>query len=251
MELKSLILGMAFSIGVFALKSGMGLYYGLAGTKSRRAGILARGIFAAAYLLVFAASGAVLEWLDPIAPGGRLSMILGWMQSAMRIHLCMAGLLLVWGLRLLLGRSPGAERSRSWLLLAVPCPVCATVICLSMGFLAANWPDAPMAAAAGLYLAFLAVSLTTAALMAAGQAASSASPEAFLGGAMLLVAAYFLLSVTILPNVRDLGGIYRMAAAPPESALLEIRQVIPAAAAAVAAFIGGFGARIRSIRRAA
>lgn len=251
MELKSLILGMGFSLGIFALKSGVGLYYCLAGTDSRRGRALARGIFALAYLLVFAASGAVLKHLAEIDPGGRLPLILTWMESGMWIHLLMAALLLVWGLRLTLGNGADGGRSRSWLLPALPCPVCATVIALSMGFLAARFPDAPAAAAAGLYLAFLAVSMITAALMAVGETAAKSSPDALLGGAMLFIAAYFLLSVIILPNVADIDAVYRMAATPGQDAPAGIRHGIIFTTAAAATFLGGFSAGMYNIRRTA
>lgn len=249
MEMKSLMIGMVFSVSVFALKSGVGLYYCLAGTNSRRSRAVARGVFAATYFLIFAASGVVLKSLTRIDPGGRLPLILTWMQSGMLIHLLMAGLLLAWGLRLTLEHGTDGGRSRGWLMLVVPCPVCVTVICLSMAFLTAHFTDKPTAAAVGLYLSFLAVSMATAEILAAGETAVKASPDAVLGAAMLLIAAYFLLSVTILPNAADMDGIYRMAAAPADGTASDIQHKIIFSTVAAAAFLSGFGAGVLGIRR--
>jgi predicted transporter len=248
MEWKSLILGIVFCVGIFAVKSGVGLSYYMSKTTSTRARMGVWAGFAVTYLLVFAASGFTLEKIDLMR---HLEAIQKWIQSGMLVHLLMAGMLVLWGLRLLRENGDAAGKSPGWLLLAAPCPVCATVIFFSLGFLTAYFPESPRTIAALLYLTFLLINLLTVWVMAAGNAARITPPETLLGGAMLIIAAYFFLSVTVMPNFTDIDKVYRMACCPSDQTPVDVRYLLISGVSSAAAFITGFGAVFYRIRRTA
>ncbi|MEZ4524382.1 MAG: DUF2162 family putative transporter [Desulfobacterales bacterium] len=250
MECKSLILGIVFCIGIFAVKSGVGLHYYLSRTASARAKTGAWTVFSLTYFSLFCASGFVLEKLDLMQ---HMAALQAWIQSGMIIHLVMAGLLLLWGLRLLREHGRKHEtmhgKSRGWLLLAIPCPVCATVIFLSLSFLTACYPDGLSTAALCLFFVYLSVTLATVRVMAAGSKGQNASPEVILGGAMMLIAVYFLLSVTVMPQFADADKIYRMSLASSENSPQAFDDLIFFALFIALTFAGGFAFTLLNIWR--
>lgn len=211
MAYRSLILGMIFSIGIFAAKGGMGMAFGTMGYRfrSKAAGMAA---FALIYGLVFLGAGLVLVYLDVLA---HLTAIQGFIQSGMMIHVTMAALMTIWGLVLLKKKADPNKRSRGWLLLVVPCPVCASSILFSAAFFLSLFPERPVWTLTELYLAFVLISLIAMILahvfLTKTQSGDARSPESLLGGAMLLISAYFIVSVTVMPHVGDLSSVYRLA----------------------------------------
>ncbi len=246
MEFKSLILGVLFSIGVFAVKSGVGLYYCIEEAAASRTRRLALAGFAAVYLLLFAAAFVVLRTVDMIE---HLPVFLGFMRSGMMVHLLMAGMLLFWGVRLL--REGGARHriSRGWILLATPCPVCAAAILMSMGLLFAAMPDRSIVTTAWLYLMFLSVSLSVVFILRRANAGENQGLETLLGGAMVLIAAYFLLSVVVIPQFADAENVYRLALATAEGSSPGFAETAGFFAATAVAFGVGFALKTGRIRR--
>ena len=233
MELKSLILGVFVSVAVFALKSGGGLAY----VFLKFPGVLPRLwislLFAAGYGIVFGAAAYLLHAVDLT---GHPDLLQDFFKSGMTLHFLLAGLLLFWGVSLLRQnktRHP-SKISHSWIALVVPCPVCFSVILLSLGFLTALYPDQPLVFA-GLYAGFIGVSLCVA---IAGTAIirNSGSAETALGILMLFIALYFLLSVIVIPQFADLDRIYRISGTEdpirfsPEKAVLAVLSVAALAA---------------------
>lgn len=207
MELKSLVLGLVLSMGAFALKAGIGMGYLMAdnGTWPRQAGRTLA--FAAGYGLVFLMAWAIIAHVDMTARLDRFTLLF---KSGMTLHLILAVLIMIWGAGLLTSRkATGGKRpqpSRVWMALAIPCPVCFTVILLSSGFLAALYPDQTWILA-GLYLGFVLTGLSSAFLIsrvARGRA------EAVLGTLMIYISGYFMLSVLLVPQWADLNKIYRL-----------------------------------------
>ncbi|NNK00146.1 MAG: hypothetical protein HKP58_07010, partial [Desulfatitalea sp.] len=145
---KSLILGILFSIGVFSVKSGVGLSYYLFQTVSKRTRLGTYVLSAGAYLLVFLASVLILKKIELIR---HMDVVQDFVQSGMLIHLIMAAMLMVWGVVLLKRDGTLHQKSKGWLLLAAPCPVCAIVIFFSVGFLMTCFPDFPMGVTLVLY----------------------------------------------------------------------------------------------------
>ena len=245
MAYQSLILGVLFSIGVFAVKSGVGISYILSVQEQEKAVAGAFLLFALTYGLVFAAAAVLLQSIDPVR---HLNAIQAFIQSGMTVHLIMAGLLAIWGLLLLKQANASRPKSRAWWILVVPCPVCVTVIFFSAGFLITCFPDIPKSVVSGLYLVFMLINLITMGVISLYRKRRAVAPEAFLGGAMLLMAAYFILSVTIMPQFSDMENIYRLALHQGKPHSQKMTHLIPFSILTAAAFVGGYGATFRKIR---
>lgn len=245
MSYENLILGVLFSIGIFAVKSGVGIAYLVAGQEKKRAKIGAFLLFALTYGLVFAAVALILAGIDPI---GHLAAIRSWVRSGMIVHLGLAVLLMVWGV-LLLKNGGRRRKSKGWLLLALPCPVCAIVIFLSAGFLYASFPDTPRSAVLVLYLAFVLINLVTMAVIGLYRKARAIPSESILGGAMLLIALYFMASVTVMPQFADVDKVYRLAVYEGKAPSQKVLHLLPFSVLSAAAFIGGYGLTSKKIRR--
>jgi predicted transporter len=242
---KSLIMGVFFSIGIFAGKSGLGMAYLLGRTPSWRGKALRLLAFVLLYALVFALAAWGLQALDPLV---HLESIQAFLQSGMQVHLLMAGVMVLWGLLLLRKPHQHAATSRGWLLLTLPCPLCATVIALSIAFCLSLYPDHLPQVVGGLYLAFLAISLAVMALMLGLGRMTAQSAETLLGGAMILLGVYFLLSMAVLPQFTDVDKIYRLARyhtpGPPQPLI----TLLPLLVLTLFTFAAGFGLTHRKIR---
>jgi predicted transporter len=200
MEVKSLIVGLVFSVGVFAIKSGAGLSFLMRGAGLRRQVGAIIG-YTAVYGLVFFGVWLGVCHFDIIANFDRWMLIF---RNGMSIHLLLATLLMIWGLGLL--RAQDDHYRHGWLLLALPCPVCLLVIFISGAFLHNLMPDNSWLF---LWLAagFIGVAVTTGLVMSFW---GGKNKNHNLGYAMLLAAAYFLVTIAVVPQFNDLGRIYRL-----------------------------------------
>lgn len=133
-------------------------------------------------------------------------------------------------------------------MLVVPCPVCLTVVVLSLGFLTVCFPDSAMTATLLLFLGFMLINVATIFVMGGGVKKSGATPEVILGSAMLLISVYFLLSVTVMPRFADADKIYRISLASTDSAR-PVPHAILFYAFMTMAFAGGFAHTFLSSRR--
>ncbi|MGD9950225.1 MAG: DUF2162 family putative transporter [Desulfobulbus sp.] len=245
MVYKSLIMGVLFSIGIFAGKSGIGLAYLLGRTPSWQAKIVRILAFALLYGLLFALVAIGLRVLDPLA---HLEGIQHFLQSGMQIHLLMAGVMILWGLVLLRTSHHHGSGSRGWLLLTLPCPVCATVIVFSIAFCLSLFPDRFPQVVGGLYLAFLCISLAAMGLMLGLSRVSKQSAEMLLGGTMILLGAYFLLSMAVLPQFTDVDKIYRLARYQTPGQPQDLTALLPFLILSLLTFAAGFGLTHKKIR---
>ncbi|HET98400.1 MAG TPA: hypothetical protein ENN98_06875 [Desulfurivibrio alkaliphilus] len=237
MEIKSLILGLVFTMGVFAVKSGAGLGHGLRRQAGVRRNLLVAGGFVWGYLLLFALAWLMVVRFDFLA---HLQTVMTLAAGGMLLHFLLAALLLVWGVVLLQkrGHQP-AVAGRGWLLLALPCPVCFAVILFSMAFLDNLLPGNPWLIA-WLAGGFMAVSLGSGLFFFF---LSQKLDGQGLGMVMVLAALYFLVTIAIVPQFGDLERIYRISSnmvVPADS-----RQLLLLGAMALAF---GFGF-IQSLRR--
>ena len=235
---KSLILGIVFSIGIFAVKSGAGLSYIMArkDTLWGRAAVLV--LFAVTYALVFALVGLALKVIDPIK---HFASIQSFLKSGMTVHMVMAVLMMLWGLILVRQHHHTEADSRGWLLLVLPCPVCATVILFSLALAVSFFPDHFTAVVGGLYLLFLMMGTGSGLLLLLFQKKAQVSPELFLGVVMLLMAGYFILSLTVMPQFAELENVYRLARYQGGHTVLDHRAVMITVAFCLAFFAAGFG----------
>jgi predicted transporter len=242
---KSLILGILFGIGLFAVKSGIGLSYLLSRQPRLGSKALVLLVYAIGYGLVFGLAALLLHHIDPLR---HLAAIQTFLRSGMIVHMIMAGSMAVWGVLLLKRPHIHGASSRGWMLLVLPCPVCTAVILFSSAFLVSLFPDSRWGAIWGLYLAFLLMGLSTMGIAHLMRSRAALPSESFLGGAMLLMAVYFMLSVTVMPQFADLDSIYRLARYQTEKAPRNVSGGFLLAIAAAAAFGAGWRFTSRKIR---
>lgn len=208
MEFKSLLIGFAFTIGIFAVKSGVGLYYLAEGDGAKKK-ILFSLAYVTVYFFIFLISGDIIKSLDIIHYMEILKNIL---KTGMFIHIIVAALLGAWGIFLLRQAGWDKKKSLGWLALIIPCPVCLTVIFFTIAFLFAFFPDSGRISIFGAYAGFMLLSFLSATVLYLFNTVIDSTPESLLGGSMLFISAYFILSVIIMPQFADIDKIYRMAA---------------------------------------
>ncbi len=207
-ELGSLLLGILLSAGIFAIKTGIGLQYAL----SRETRLWMRLTVCVAsfclYGLLFAAS---VLWLRKTDIPTYFHATQAFLQGGLLLHFIVAFLMLSWGIALLRSREAGRTKTLGWLVLVVPCPVCATVVVLSLALLMAYLPQAVLGPALSLYAGFVGLGVLSMLLVKEWIRVSKTSPEHSLGLAMVVLAAYFLLSVLIMPHFTGLEEVFRLA----------------------------------------
>lgn len=222
MELKSLILGLVLSLGGFAVKSGAGIAYVVRRESGRKRIALLFGI-ASGYGALFAVSWYIIHHVDL---SDYMDKIMLLSANGMTLHVLFAALLMLWGITLLRRPHADAGKSQGWLFLALPCPVCFSVIFSGTVFLVHLYPDHPFTIV-WLFLGFT--------LIAGGGCLfflllPTTDAEHSLGAVMLVTAMYFFLTVFIVPQFGDIEKIYRISrsgSAMVEDTLLWL--LIPAA----------------------
>lgn len=214
MEFKSLFLGILFSVAIFSIKAGVGLHYRFNQANclnlKKRSNVTwwVSFWFVALYGILFATVGALVACMEIQTD---LKNIQLFFESGMLIHLILASLMLIWGFILLKSNRAVGQSSSAWLALILPCPLCMAVIGISVAFILALFPDNSIEPLLLFYLIFMALSFLTAACMDKLQRWFIRSPEFMLGYAMATIAAYFLLSILIMPQFSGLDDIYSIA----------------------------------------
>ena len=237
MEIKSLILGLVFSVGVFALKVGLGLQYYRISHPARTGRIRVEIAWLLIYGLIFAGAALLVNHLNL---GRHYELLMQVIKSGMMIHLALFGLLLVWGLSLLKKAGVNTTPSKGWVPLVVPCPVCLTVILFSVAFLAVYAAGHIYEAVLMLFLAFVGLSLVGRLLFAS--AGPSQSPETRLGAIMMAIAAYFLISVIVMPQFADLDSVYGLASYSGKQHETDLWTSLITFGSIALIFLSGFGA---------
>jgi len=246
MELKSLFVGIVFALGMFALKSGIGLHYVIRRKGAPGSKVFLVVAFGCVYLLLFYCCARTLQRIDLIA---HYPTVQNFIQSGMLVHIAMAAGFVIWGIALLKRGRHSRKPTFSWLALIIPCPVCMTVIFMSTAFLLAVFPDAGLKAVGFAYLTFMAITTVTAVGMTVWRIASTSSPESDMGAAMLFIAAYFILSVIVMPQFGDVDKIYRIARYKSEKAPLKLRELLLLLAVTAGLFSAGYLSAIQKVKR--
>ncbi len=245
MELKSLILGIVLAVSIFAVKSGIGMYYLVAHVKSRR---WRTWIFlgsAVSYGLLFVAAFFLLKWLNQVALFPFFNKIL---KYGMLLHFALAFGMLLWAVYLL-KRDHTHTTSKAYLTLVVPCPVCMTVILLITGFVLSAFPKNGGRVLIGVFGIYLLIQLATMGVFALWQKAGRMDPDRTLGWGMLLIAGYFILTVLIAPQMGYLSKIYRIANYKGETELLTRNGIIAVWATIALTFALGWAFRTLRLKR--
>ena len=207
MELKTLILGMFIALSAFSIKAGVGWIYLCSGRPLRQKAAVSCAVLAG-YAALFTLVYQIVARVNIIA---NYDIFLPLWSSGVALHWITAIYLLVWGLYLLKTKRGedecGNRRSKAWIALVIPCPVCAGLILMSVSCLALYFPDDAAYAVAGLYMLFvLAASLGGLAALYSG-----ANPEETLAQAMIMISLYFIISALVTPQFAEVGRIYRLA----------------------------------------
>ncbi|WP_027370816.1 DUF2162 family putative transporter [Desulfovermiculus halophilus] len=240
MEFKALILGLAFSLSIFAVKNGLGLHYLLqARLGSTWEKVIALCIYAALYAGIFLSSWWILQQLVLLNHFQTLQHVL---RSGMLAHVFLAALLIIWGLLLLVQDRGGKAAAWGWALLVLPCPVCALVIFLNVSLLLSLYPVAGFSALAGAWAGFVGLGVGTAMVFSLLARQENSQPEYMLGGAMLAIAAFFVLAVVLMPQFGQLDEIYRLASYETEKTTTTMEQILGVSGCVVVLFTAGFWA---------
>lgn len=251
MELKTLWLGLLVSLIAFSVKTGLGWsYLWLQSPRRARLG-LTLGL-AALYGALFAAVLFAVSRINILAHYEILAPL--W-QGGVTLHWLVAALLALWGLLLL--RAPasagphGDRRSQGYLALVIPCPVCLSVILMSLGGLVLYFPEKAAQATALLYLAFLTVAGAAGLALIWGRKGGEEPLERSLGIVMILIASYFIISALVTPQFASVERIYRLASYSQENGTRWGLSQALSVGAIVALLVAGFwrGWRARSDRR--
>ena len=245
MELKSLILGIVLAVSIFAVKSGIGMYYLVQHAKTWRGRIWLFLGSALSYGLLFAGAFFLLRWLDKGALFPLFSRILTY---GMPLHFALAFGMLVWAVYLL-KRDHTHPASKAFLTLVVPCPVCMTVILLITGFILSAFPKNGGLALAGVFAIYLVIQGLTMLTFSLWQKLGRMDPDRTLGWGMLFIAGYFILTVLIAPQMGDLNKIYRIANYKGEAELLKFNWIIAVWATVAMTFIAGWFLRMWRLKR--
>ena len=237
MELKTLFIGIVFAMGIFAVKSGVGIHYLLTRKEGRKSRLTFLSFYSLVYLFLFLSCAYIIHNIDIIS---YFETVQRFLKYGMVLHVLMAGGLLIWGVLLLRSSGKSGNGKHAWMALIIPCPVCITVIFLSLSFLISYFPDAVHLAAISAYVAFMGIISATIIIMAFWRYNSSSTPELNIGAAMVLIAIYFLLSIIILPQFGNVGRIYRLAAYRGETQMIGLNEWVPLFCVITAFFVWGF-----------
>jgi predicted transporter len=249
LELKSLLIGLVFVLGVFAAKTGAGLTYFVTQRRPvwRKIAVLL-GI-AAGYFAIFHIAWLVCSRVDVIFYFNRLRALF---QSGMVLHFITAVGMFVWGTALLRRHSKDAKHgSWGWLPLVFPCPVCGSVIFVTTGFLVSFFPEYSLGAVLGAYTLFVVITLVTVTALSILSRAALWRPEQALAFSMLFIASYFLLSMLLTPHFSDMDKVYRIAAFHSSQGSVDPKELLGLLTLAVLAISTGFfmqRLRQRSVR---
>lgn len=159
MDPERFALGLVVILGGFAIKSGVGLYVGLFVQNAfpKRGRLLL--FYPSVYLSLFLGLG--LLW----ASAQDLKSTVQWILSyGTEIHILVSLFFIYLGIRFLLAPKDMAG-SKRWLVLMIPCPVCAITVFMSIGILISFYPEHQLSVIFISYGIFMCLGMLTLATM--------------------------------------------------------------------------------------
>lgn len=209
-EMSGIALGLFCALGIFALKTAVGNYYFLAlpGQPFRKTAAVI--LMQSAYALVFVLAFGLLGHFDFLQAANAGSFL----KNGVLIHLLLCGGLFWWGIRLLVRQDSGTPDridSHGWLLLTLPCPVCAAAIFLVCAFALMLFPESARSLRVLLPLSFLLLNALFLGLLVLFRKICNLRPLELTARMMILIALYFTLILLIAPHFQEAGKLYAMA----------------------------------------
>lgn len=228
----------------FGIKTGIGIVSRLLNSGSRKSKLLFVLGSLMIYAILFAALHLVVTRLNLVA---YLDRIMELIRFGMLIHIAIAAGLLLWGLKLLLLKDEQCHSNGAGLFLMLPCPVCMTVILLNLTLARSLSPMPPLATTLTLLALFAAiVSITAITVILVTRKGRTNGrnggkiDNSFLGGAMLLIALYFLGSILLGPLYPEIKAAYAMASSNNTLQQIDLRATATLAGAFAALAALGF-----------
>ena len=257
--IKSLwIAGILIALSTFGIKVGLGVaaicYNRI--IPGRRKFFFLSGIFLL-YLLLFFSLYTLTTHFQLLNYLDRFLQIL---RYGMVIHLLIALGLIFWGVNLLLRQAPLLQKERSdcalcspshnqapqeALLLILPCPVCATVILLTISLAHSVFPFALLSTTGLLFGTFFIISLATVAILFPFRRQIGKADSSFLGLVMVIVALYFFLTVLIAPIYQEAQDVYRLASQNTGNTPLDLKSFLILLVTVATLFSVGFFSQCR------
>ncbi len=210
MDIKSIILGIAMSLGIFAVKTGIGQYYCIAKTANRWKviGLLLTLNFA--YLAVFLLSFILIININFLEYFNEMQL---FFKSGMTIHIVMAFFLFYFGWKMIIWerQAPAWQDKTNYsiLLLIIPCPVCSTAIFLTTAFMINIFPDKILYSFGICWGVFFAITMITLIILSLRK--SQKNINSSIGELMMLISLYFFFNIAVAPNFKDMERIFRIA----------------------------------------
>ncbi len=225
--IKSLwIIGIIIALSTFGIKVGLGaasvVYDGT--LRISRKVIFLAGILLIYFLLFFDLYALVAHF--------QLLKYLGRFLEVMRygilIHLFVALGLIFWGIKLLLsvGRSSSSNSRKGIFLLVLPCPVCVTVILLTLSLAYSVFSISLLSTTMLLFGIFSTIVLLVVFLLFPFRRQIGTKNSYFLGLAMIMVAIYFLLTIIIAPGYQEAQDIYHLASQNTGNTILDLKSFL-------------------------
>ncbi len=209
MDIKSLILGIAMSLGIFAVKTGIGQYYCLAqiANKWKAIGLLLLLNFA--YFAIFILSFILIININFLEYFNEIQF---FFKSGMTIHIIMAFFMFYFGWKMIKSEKTEIQLGKSKysiLLLILPCPICSSAIFLTTAFTLNLLPNKVIYSFFISWGVFFTITMITLLILKLHK--SQKNINSFIGELMLLISLYFFFNIAVAPNFKDMERIYRIA----------------------------------------
>ena len=208
-EIIGLLIGLSFSIAVFAFKTAVGEFYFLTGNFRRKEKFLFLAVSTLIYGILFAAAFAVNSLLR------EKSLFLiqnhNFFQAGIVLHLIVAAGFFLWGV-LLLTAEREHYRTRCWWLLVIPCPVCASAIFLASAFAELLLPESGWLVRLFVPCVFFLVNFFVLGILFSAVRKGGLEARGLTGRLMLFVGLYFAGLLLLVPNFDRIEQMYRVAA---------------------------------------
>jgi len=208
MDIKSIILGIAMSLGIFAVKTGIGQYYFIAQIANKWKRLLLLILLNFAYFAVFILSFVLIINIDFLEYFNEIQL---FFKSGMTIHIVMAFFMFYFGWKMIKADNITPQlgkKNYSLLLLIIPCPVCSSAIFLTTAFMINIFPDKMLYSFGICWGVFFLITMFTLLILKLHK--SQKNINAFIGELMLLISMYFFFNIAVSPNFKDMEKIYRI-----------------------------------------